>query len=406
MNDSFYASDVFDLGNRRIVGQVKARSQLSKSLASGRISHAYLLAGPAGVGKKALALAFAEAINGVDHLSDLKGHAFSKKSSWYSHPDINLFLPLPSTVSFDELRMRIDMLSKDPYEIVDFGLRPSITGDDSSKNRNAFYSVKYFNEEIRKVSYYKPNEGQKNIVIITNVEKMRKEVANGFLKLLEEPGENLMFILTTDNPNVLLPTILSRCQIVHCPPLSHAEIENGLVNLDGIPPGEASYLARIAGGNYAMTRFYDTATLKTNRQAVIQFLRYSYMNDAVQISRTASSWQTDLNLEGQAAVLNMLEMFIRDLMVYMQTGEAESLINADQADVISKFCASLIDARLDSMLHQVAFARKIIYQNVSPKLIFTVIANRFTALMRGYDTVIPGDEPWHHLPAYTALDAL
>jgi DNA polymerase-3 subunit delta' len=402
MNDSFYASDAFDLGNRRIVGQEKARSQLSKSLASGRISHAYLLAGPAGVGKKALALAFAEAINGVDHLSDLKGHAFSKKSSWYSHPDINLFLPLPSTVSFDELRMRIDMLSKDPYEIVDFGLRPSITGDDSSKNRNAFYSVKYFNDEIRKVSYYKPNEGQKNIVIITNVEKMRKEVANSFLKLLEEPGENLMFILTTDNPNVLLPTILSRCQIVHCPPLSHTEIENGLVNLDGIPPGEASYLARIAGGNYAMTRFYDTATLKTNRQAVIQFLRYSYINDAVQITRTAASWQSDLNLEGQASVLNMLEMFIRDLMVYMQTGEADSLINADQADVISKFCASLKDARLDSMLYQVAFARKIIYQNVSPKLIFTVLANRFTALMRGYDTVIPGDEPWNHLPAYTA----
>jgi DNA polymerase III subunit delta' len=402
MNESFYASDAFDLGNRRIVGQAKARAQLSKSLASGRISHAYLLAGPAGVGKKALALAFAEAINGVDHLSDLKGHAFSKKSSWYSHPDINLFLPLPSTVSFDELRMRIDMLSKDPYEIVDFGLRPSITGDDSSKNRNAFYSVKYFNEEIRKVSYYKPNEGQKNIVIITNVEKMRKEVANGFLKLLEEPGENLMFILTTDNPNILLPTILSRCQIVHCPPLSHTEIQNGLVTLDGIPAGESSYLARIAGGNYAMTRFYDTATLKTNRQAVIQFLRYAYSNDAVQITRTAASWQSDLNLEGQASVLNMLEMFIRDLMVYMQTGNSDSLINADQADVIGKFCASLKDARLDSMLQQVAFARKIIYQNVSPKLIFTVLANRFTALMRGYDMVIPGDEPWHHLPAYTA----
>lgn len=402
MNESFYATNDFDLGNRRIVGQAKARAQLSRSLASGRISHAYLLAGPPGVGKKALALAFAEAINGVDHLSDLKGHAFSKKSSWFSHPDINLFLPLPSTVSFDELRMRIDMLSKDPYEIVDFGLRPSVTGDDTSKNRNAFYSVKYFNEEIRKVCYYKPNEGQRNIVIITNVEKMRKEVANGFLKLLEEPGENLMFILTSDNPNALLPTILSRCQIVRCPPLSQPEIENGLVHLDRLPKDEASYLSRIAGGNYAMTRFYDTATLKSNRQAVIQFLRYAYINDAVMIIRTAASWQTDLNLEAQVSVLNMLEMFIRDLIVYTQSGDTDNLINADQAEIIRKFCESLKDARLDTMLQHVAFARRIIYQNVSPKLIFTVLANRFTALMRGYDTALPGNEPWHHLPAYTA----
>jgi DNA polymerase III subunit delta' len=401
MIEDFFNSDEFELGNRRIIGLERARAQLAKTLASGRIGHAFLFAGPAGVGKKALALAFAEAINGVDHLSDLGKNGTSRKTSWFTHPDINLFLPLPSTVTIDELRLRIEMLSNDPYEIVDFGLRPSVTGDDSSKNRNAFYSVKYFNEEIRRVCFYKPNEGQRNIVVITNVEKMRTEVSNAFLKLLEEPGENLMFLLTTDNPNSLLPTILSRCQIINCPPLSRGEIEDGLVRLDGISREDAAYLARVAGGNYAMTRFYDLNALKSNRQAVIRFLRYAYMNDATQISETATSWHRDLNLEGRVAVLNILEMFIRDLMVYMQTGETENLTNSDQSEVIVKFCGSLKSARLDTMLEHVDFARKVLYQNVSPKLVFTVLANRFTNLMRGSETVIPATRPWLHLPAYS-----
>ncbi len=389
-----------DLGGRRVVGQQKAKDMLTQVLKSGRISHAYLFSGPPGIGKKALALTFAEAINGIDHLTDLQGRSISKKSSWYSHPDIRIFLPLPTSSTVDELSSRIELLAKDPYEIVDFGLRPSLTDDSSSSNKKAFYSISYFNETIRPAAFLKPNEGQKNILILTNVEKMRKETANAFLKLLEEPSDNLMFLLTTDNVESLLPTIISRCQIIPLSPIPPGEIRKGLIEKDGLNENDALYLSRVSGGNYAQTRFFDIASLKSSREEVIDFLRFSYVQDAAKIIDTAERWHGDLNLEGQLALLSILQAFIRDIYVFRTTNNPDTITNVDQLDVINNFCKSLQKARLNDMINEIEEARRYLYQNVQAKLIFTVLAIRFSYLMRGYEAVVSENEPWKHMPSY------
>lgn len=388
-------------GDRRLVGQSFAREQIKRIVQSERISHAYLFSGPAGIGKTAFALAFAELINGVDHLTNLGKHTFSKKSSWFTHPDIHVFLPVPTKVSVEELRERLELLQKDPYEIVDFSLRPSITNEDSTKNKLAFYPIKYFRTEIRPKAFLKPNEGSKTIVIMTGIESMRKEAANAFLKLLEEPSKNLMFLLTTDHPEALLPTIISRCQHIQMSPLKTQEIEKALINHDGLSPDDAAYLARVSGGNYAMTRFFDVNTLKETRQETIEFLRFAYSQDAVQISQTVQDWQSQLNREGQIAVLNVLEVFIRDLMIYASTHNESLITNADQLKVIQNFCDTLGDARLQEMIEEVNKAKPMIYQNVQPKLVFTVLALRFSNLIRNTNTEITNDEPWKHLPAFS-----
>lgn len=396
---NFTDSDI-ELGGRRVIGQHKAKEMLEQVIESDRISHAYLFSGPPGIGKKAMALAFAEAINGIDHLTDLKGQAFSKKSSWYSHPDIRVFLPLPTTSSVDELASRIELLGNDPYEIVDFGLRPSLTEETSASNKKAFYSISYFNETIRPAAFLKPNEGHKNIIILCNVEKMRKEAANAFLKLLEEPSDKLMFLLTTDNVESLLPTIISRCQIIPLSPLSTDEIRRGLIEKDGLNEKDALYLSRVSGGNYAQTRFYDVATLKTSREEVIDFLRSSYKQDATLIINTAEKWHGDLSLEGQLALLNILQAFIRDIYVFRTTNNPETITNVDQLEVIQNFCKSLGKARLNDMINEIEDARRYLYQNVQAKLIFTVLAIRFSYLMRGYDSVVSDEESWKHMPSY------
>ncbi|HET8866619.1 MAG TPA: hypothetical protein VFM80_13065, partial [Gracilimonas sp.] len=251
-------------GNRRIIGQNRAKEQVERMLSSDRISHAYLLSGPAGVGKTAFALALAEAINGIEHLSDLGEYKTSKKSSWFTHPDIHVFIPKPTSAKTEELRDRLELLTKDPYEIVSFSQRPSLD-DESSKNLQAFYPIDYFREDIRPIAKLKPNEGNRIIVILTQVETMRKETANAFLKLLEEPSDRLMFILTTENYESLLPTITSRCQHIPLGTLKDKEVEQGLIEVDGLQADEAAYLARVSGGNYAMTRFFDIQKLKENR---------------------------------------------------------------------------------------------------------------------------------------------
>ncbi|HKJ30638.1 MAG TPA: DNA polymerase III subunit delta' C-terminal domain-containing protein [Balneolales bacterium] len=388
-----------NLGSRRIVGQEKVREQLSHILESKRIGHAYLFTGPPGIGKKALALAFAEAINGIDHLSDLKGDAISKKSSWYTHPDIRIFLPIPTNVSIEELKIRTELLAKDPYEIVDFGLRPSLTDGNDLKNRKAFYSIGYFNEQVRPAAFLKPNEAPRNIVIISNIEKMEKPAANAFLKLLEEPSENLMFLLTTDKVNALLPTIISRCQIVSLSPLSVDEVHQGLMEKDGLSDDDARYLARISGGNYAKTRFYDMESLKSTRQEILSFLRAAYAQDAVKLTGISNKWNAGLNLEGQQSLLNMLEVFLRDLVVYRSTRASANITNIDQIEVIKKFNKSLNKARLESMIDEINDARRYLYQNVQAKLIFTVLAIHYSYLMRGIQPPISDNDAWRHIPA-------
>ncbi|NGP86770.1 ATP-binding protein [Fodinibius halophilus] len=396
-----YNELTFEFGDQRLVGQDFAREQIERILKSGRISHSYLFSGPPGIGKTAFALAFAELINGIDNLTNLGSQAFSKKSSWFNHPDIHAFLPVPTNVSVDELRSRLELLKKDPYEIVDFSLRPSLTNEDSTKNKRAFYPIDYFREEIRPTAYYKPNEGQKTVVIMTGIENMRKEAANAFLKLLEEPAEDLMFLLTTDHTEALLPTIISRCQHIQLSALKTGEIEQALIQQDGLPEDDAAYLARVSGGNYAMTRFFDVDTLKQTRQEIIEYLRYAYVQDAVNITETAQDWQSQQNLEGQIAVLNVMEVFLRDLLVYRSTQKKSLITNADQIDVIKKFCKTLSDARLEDMIAQVNNCKPMIYQNVQPKLIFTSLALRFSNLMRNMDPVISDDESWKHLPAFS-----
>lgn len=396
-------SENISFGDRRLVGQKKARDQAERVLRSNRLSHAYLLTGPVGSGKTAFALALAEAINGVDHLTDLKGSAISKKSSWFTHPDIHVFLPLPSTVGSSELLSRLKMLAEDPYEIVDFTLRPALSDPESSKNRRAFYSIKYYHEEIRPKTTYKPNEGRKVVVVITGIDTMRTESANAFLKLLEEPSDNVLFILTASKTDQLLPTIVSRCQNIRLQPVSKDEIAEGLVRFDGVSEADADFLSRMSDGNYSLTRFFDADTLQKTRNEAIDFLRHSYVQDVPALLKRIKEWDRTLNTENQIALSNALEQILRDILVYREARKDELVVNIDQLGVIQKFCDSMTDARLTEMIEHTQHLKSLLYQNVQFKYVFTALSIRFTYLMRGHDPAISQHETWQHLPAYTEL---
>jgi DNA polymerase-3 subunit delta' len=389
-----------NFGNRRLVGQKRAKEQLSRILSSDRIGHAYMLSGPRGSGKTAFALALAEVVNGVDHLTDLGDLKTSQKSSWFSHPDIHVFIPKPKSAGVLELRERLELLAKDPYEIISFAQRPSLNKELGSKNLQAFYPVEYFRKEIRPVARLRANEGNRVVIIMTQIETMRKETANAFLKLLEEPNDQLMFVLTTSSYEQLLPTITSRCQHIPLGTLSAADVEQGLIEIDGISPKDAAYLARVSNGNYAFTRFYDVNRLKENRESIVNYLRYAFIQDAVGLSKITQDWQSKLNIESLNTLTSLMEMYLRDLMVYQQTKNEALITNIDQIESIKKFVSALNNARLQDMIEELDQTRPMLRQNVSPKLIFTVLAFRFSNLMRGISPLISSENNWQHLPAF------
>ena len=100
------------------------------------------------------------------------------------------------------------------------------------------------------------------------------------------------------------------------------------------------------------------------------------------------------------AITNLMEMYIRDLIVYKETENEKLITNVDQISSIKKFVTSLKDAELEKMLLHIDECRPMLRQNVSPKLIFVVLSFRFSALMRGLDPHISETEQWKHLPAF------
>jgi DNA polymerase III subunit delta' len=391
-------TDTFRFADDTLIGQSKAKETISRALRSDRLHHAYLFAGPEGSGKKVAALAMAEAINGISNLSDLGSESWSKKSTWLNHPDIHLFIPTPSSVSFSDLQQRIAMLAEDPYSMVDFGNMPDLNGQEKSKNRKSFYPLAYYEKEIRPAAFLSPNEGFRTVIIITQIETMRKEVTNAFLKLLEEPPDNVMFILTTDQPDMLLPTIISRCQLIPFTPVSREDIEYDLVTNRAYDQGNARYLSRVCGGNYAMTRFFDHENLKSSREKIIQFLRASYAVDAVSIVEIAEIWNKELNNDATIDLLNMMEVFLRDIMIWSITKVEDHLINVDQFEVIKNFSEKLPKARIPEMIAELADLKRHMIFNVNIRLLFIVLGLRYARLMRGLDKIISLEQEWKHFP--------
>jgi len=187
------------MGFNEIIGQKEVLKFLKGSLKKGRIANAYLFYGPNFSGRFSTAIEFAKGLNCKEGLGIACDECPScKKISKFEHPDVHLIFPPNKKYSIprDVAKLREEgKYFKFLLETRDIGIN-TIRG------------------EIIKEAYLTPFEGRKKVFIILNAERMTEEAANAFLKVLEEPPLNTVFILITTNPTLLLPTISSRTQWV------------------------------------------------------------------------------------------------------------------------------------------------------------------------------------------------
>lgn len=182
-----------------IIGQEIPKLLLQRTLKQNRLPSAFLFYGPEGVGKRTTALIFAKAVNCKEKQGDACGVCSScKKITNENHPDIRVIRPEPS------------------------GKGELIPID----------TVKAIRHEVS----LRPFEGRKRLFLVIHSDRMKLEASNAFLKTLEEPPLDTLFILTSTRPDFLLPTILSRCQKIRFRRLTSAEVERALVERRGVLP--------------------------------------------------------------------------------------------------------------------------------------------------------------------------
>lgn len=372
---------------RDLIGQEHIKETLRRVLASERVAHAYLFHGPAGVGKRAIAIEFAKMLQ----CERGDGEACDQckachKVNHMTHPDVQVLIPYPSDVDTSDVAARLLQIAEHPYKAVDFVRRPSLRNTSTASNKQVFYSVARINAELRRSMSFKPLEGRYKVVIMTDADMMRVAAANAFLKLLEEPGPQTLFILTTSRQDRLLPTILSRCQRMRFDLLDARDLELALVERDGIDTGHAAALARMANGSY--TRALDLSEnedLMANRALVVEFMRLAYTLNIEKLSGQIEQLSR-MGRERIKGILRLMMTWVRDLVLFQAMGNEAELVNVDQQDAIARFCNNVAYADLGALIRLIEEAIDLVERNVQLTLILTSLAHALSRAMKStYD---------------------
>ncbi len=283
-----------------IIGHEWAVEMLTGALANERLAHAYLLTGPAHIGKTALARTLAQVLNCelAERTPCLVCRA-CRLIAQDGHPDVRVLRPEPSSSGRTET-FRIEQV-----------------------------------RELQKELALSPYEGRYRVAILTRFEKASTGAANALLKTLEEPPGRVVLILTAESADALLPTIVSRCQVLALRPLSLEKVEAALLFQWNARAEQARHLAHLSGGRLGLAvRMLTEPRLLEGRQEYLDALESLLQSD-----RTARFAYADrLARQSGAAVQEVLELWLswwRDVMLAAGArADAVPTVNIDRVEQI------------------------------------------------------------------------
>lgn len=256
---------------RDVIGLGNIKTRLVQMVEQNRLSHAIMFLGREGTGGLSLARAFSQylfcekvskpamaepslfiddAVQPGPIPNDSCGECIScKKAASMMHPDIHYSYPVipekagDKPVSADYIKEWREFISENPY-----GNQYDWLQYIKADNKQGNITARECEEIMHKMSLKSFEAGYK-ILIMWMPEALGKE-GNKLLKLIEEPPADTIFILVAENESLILPTILSRVQLITLPRLSRSEISAALVNRHGVPEDKAIKAALVSDGNY------------------------------------------------------------------------------------------------------------------------------------------------------------
>ncbi len=293
-----------------VFGQDDAQAYLRRLLRQERTPHALLLAGKTGWGTLALALEFARWLqcrNTPDAPTDCACAACQKARQW-AHPDIHFSYPVvgANAVSTDYLTEWRKAISDNPWlSANDWFQRIGAENKQGNITKEECVAI------VRKLSL-KTFEGRYKVLLMWLPEYLGKE-GNRLLKLIEEPPDQTVFLLVAENTDAILPTILSRCQMVKTYPLPDEVVAEALQNRQGLDAERARQIAFLADGDYNQA-LQMTQTLESDdARLLLEWLRQCWRGNGVELVRWAEQF-AQLGRENQKKFFTYALHFLRELL--------------------------------------------------------------------------------------------
>lgn len=358
-----------------VIGQKGVKQQLERMLQEGRIPHALLFAGSEGRGKLPMALALASRLlcKQPSAEGDACGHCPAcRMTAKLSHPDLHFIFPVikPTgkttlAVSDNYLEEWRAQMRENPYFTRQTWL--SRMGVEKQQSLIGVAEANLINKKLSIVS----SQGGYRVIIVWLAEQMNVECANKLLKTLEEPPAQTVFILTSDNPERLLPTILSRTQRIDFPPLSPEDIAQALQRNAGLQAEDAVYVARSSNGNYIQALEQVTVSAETAQffDLFVLFMRLCYMRkikDLAEWSEQLAGW----GRERQKAFLEYAQRLIRENFMFNFHNASLNYMNRQENDFSQRFARFINERNVIGIMEELSAAQRDIEQNVNPRMVF------------------------------------
>ena len=321
--------------NWPVFGHSWAVDWLDHSLNAQRIPHALLLSGPAQIGKRTLALATAAALICTAEDKPCGQCRACRLVAQGVHPDVRV-----------------------------------VSADENERSRDAVLKIDQI-RELQRQAALAPVEARVKVFILRELERANPAAANALLKTLEEPPPYVVLLVTSARPHALLPTILSRCQLLALRPLAQQQIAAALVEHWAAPTEQADLLARLAEGRlgWAVQRLTDRAAWDERgqrladaealvAQSVVQ--RFAYADE---LSRTP------------AAVQPTLALWIgwwRDVLL-VQQGAGNHVRNSDYLAQLTQAAQHFTAAQVQQFIARLHAAPTQINQNINTRLLLETL---------------------------------
>ncbi len=309
----------------KILGHENIIAQLKNAVSNDRVSHAYIFNGEDGSGKSMVAKAFAEALLCEKGTSEGCGEChFCKQTASNNNPDlIWVTHEKPASIGVDDVR-----------------------------------------EQLVEDVQIKPYNGKYKVYIIDEAEKMTVQAQNAILKTIEEPPAYSVIIFLTNNDEIFLPTIISRCIIFNFRPVRDSVVMDYLISEYKVPEYEAKLCASYAQGRVgkAVHLVVSEDFMKIKDEA-LKLVKNVYTYDvANMVDAIKSVVEYKVNISDY---IDIIEMWFRDVLLFKVTKDANNLVFSDEINYIRKQASKSSYEGIENILQGCEIAKQRLKANVN-----------------------------------------